>query len=178
MGPIPVVLCITKCDKIEGDDEAERWANANNWLCENRGLILHEFGLQEDHTEFVLTIANERKKRYSIDLLQRAIDVGCNAKTVEIQTYQETYQVVEQVEMDPATLVKVTLASAQATNDLKLMDWFQQGMFSLFGVLAGVVALPFVLTGSVLAALAAGGACAAEYVFGVEIISGLFEDDD
>jgi GTP-binding protein EngB required for normal cell division len=161
LGNISVVICVTKSDKFDGDDMNEKTEAAQEWIAENKLKVLKVFDLKEENTTFVTTSINDKKKRYHVDELLAVIDRPGFSNTPQIEKRQKKFQIEESVELSVETGKRCDHASMKAAEEVQLMVWFQRGAMTVFGVVAGVVALPFAILG----ALAYGAGMVSDTLF-------------
>lgn len=170
LGNISVVICVTKSDKFDGDDMNEKTQAAQEWIAENKQKVLDIFCLNEENTTFVTTSINDKKKRYHVDELLAAIDRPGFSNTPQIDKRQKKHRIEESVEISPETGKKCENASMKAANEVKMMVWFQRGAMTVFGVVAGVVALPFVIGGGILGGIAIGAGMVSDKLFDTNFV--------
>lgn len=161
LGPIPIIICITRCDSADpmGSVEA-KFGAAQNWIDRRRDEILNDFGIPKNdadsHIVKSMIFQNSQTKlvEYHVEeLVERLRSVRTLAKTEKLQSYRNRFG-IDGVTLSPSAeqWTKAQMAVKQMLEDVQETSAFHSAVqYLAIPVLTVgfVVALPFIIVGGV-----------------------------
>lgn len=128
VGNIPVVICVTKYDKMKGRSSEIKAINADNWIELNHSTISKQLFLEKSQVSFVkISIDEDEPDNSDVKELMRVISShGGIAENPAITALRRRFQIKASTDkMLESEYDRIVQAGNQAIQNLLLSEWFQ-----------------------------------------------------